>query len=54
MPVRMNSSKCQDINTDDDIEKKRTIPHCSWDCQLVQPLWENTESSQEIKNRSTI
>lgn len=23
MPVRMNSSKCQDINTDYDIEKKK-------------------------------
>ena len=34
--------------------EKRTLLHCWWDCQLVQPLQKTMEVPHEIKNRDTI
>ena len=35
--------------------EKGNLPHCWWECRLVQPLWKNNmEVPQKTKNRAAI
>ena len=39
-PVRMAAIKSlQTINAVEGAEKRGTLLHCWWECQLIQPLW---------------
>ena len=36
---RLSSKRLQMINAGEGCREKGTLPHCCWECKLVQPLW---------------